>query len=43
VRRLVGVRVRWWVEPLRATGADGDAIGLGALRGTALGLCEFAG
>lgn len=31
------------IEPLRAAGADGDAIGLGALRGTALGLCEFAG
>ncbi|MEU1523526.1 DUF2511 domain-containing protein [Nocardia rhamnosiphila] len=31
------------IEPLRATGADGDAIGLGALRSTALGLCAFAG
>ncbi len=31
------------IAPLRATGADGDAIGLGALRSTALGLCEFAG
>ncbi|MEU4840579.1 DUF2511 domain-containing protein [Nocardia testacea] len=31
------------IEPLRATGADGDPIGLGALRSTALELCEFAG
>ncbi|MGW6333277.1 hypothetical protein [Nocardia rhamnosiphila] len=31
------------IEPLRAVGADGDPIGLGALRSTALGLCRFAG
>ncbi|MGW5382732.1 DUF2511 domain-containing protein [Nocardia sp. NPDC003963] len=31
------------ITPLRATGADGDAISLGALRSTALGLCRFAG
>ncbi|GGL46748.1 DUF2511 domain-containing protein [Nocardia jinanensis] len=29
------------IEPLRATGADGDAISLGAMRSGALGLCVF--
>lgn len=31
------------IEPLRATGADGDRISLGALRSKALGLCHLPG
>ncbi|MET9026161.1 DUF2511 domain-containing protein [Nocardia sp. NPDC004168] len=31
------------IEPLRANGAGGDKISLGALRSRALALCKFAG
>lgn len=31
------------IEPLRATGADGDKISLGALRSKTLGLCHLPG